>query len=1178
MAIQDFGKKIGGARKDLWRERGLRIEDIGDFNLAERAKYINKNNAWPKPDYAKMMNEEGYSRDALYFIKNVRDSIPTSPILEYGDSEETIARKQEAYLNFINEIKEELLKIKTNQDIGELGISYFADKGYVSQRNPYSSYQIEYAGSAFINNKLFKAVQMNAAQANRDATRKGFLVDNLGAIKERFSIIEVDGSLSNENAWWNKGGTAIKRDRYGGTDYFYPINDTVGEYIKGMNLELYRGNFFIMRDNYILGITHDYQEAQQFVEQQAQDMFNKNEQEKAAAKEANKADPKRKRGLVPPILAHIERKGPEMRTGNVTGEDFIKTFNIKGGEFGNWLNENERQTNMNMAFDSFKDIAKALGINDADIAMGNRLNIAFGSRGRKGAAAHYEPLREVINLTKMKGAGSLAHELFHAMDDISGKAMGLKSFATEHPRANSAFTDLVNALRYKEVTLSPEEQNKENLERANKLADKLRQDIVRMVPDRILSPEQIEERDKILKDLFEKVQNADVQFRETQFGRTGKIKFKIHEDEIKDICNFIDTHSKSYQMNAHNKEWLACHLSNVQAVYVTDRATEPITKKVETDFYKDSKKMDDAWSKSTHGYWKSSAEMAARAFACYLHDKMNEIGIKNDYLTGHAFQKGIDADGNIIPVYPKPLERVEMNKAFDKVIEQMKELGIFHEREENHLAVETEHCYIAAERNDKFVHFTVMDKDFNEIASANMMHEVALTDAIKNAVSLNDRGSEIKEMDYSVFEAKMKQRQRDLSMDIPTIDPNSYKQMTFEDLIKQTINEQKSREDNKSLQEKPSDVKALKDARQKLFDEQREILNEKKRIREEFHLPILGFSATEQGKQFEAQYGARLQEIQKAIEELNVPIHEFEDGEKEKKRRQSETLEEKQARKKELIEQRVSISREESTLEREKRDIRFEWSQTMDRVLDELDAQGRPTEDLYTTKEWEEHKTKLDAIESKLQEFKEEYGETLDKLNTEIDLLTTEIDAYLNNEEYVKYHKALTASGLSEADFRRQQIIEAHGLAKAPHLAGYIFPDGTMLKMGEEGYRGDDHRLVRAFFEPGSKEFNNAETSMWAFIAEGNIRWMPEGPGISIDANCPMTRDQKMALYDIIDYAKNKSESFYMDVVNGNNIKSFKYEGKQMSVAKIAKDFNDCRAEMLHIEQKHHHNKDGNER
>lgn len=44
------------------------------------------------------------------------------------------------------------------------------------------------------------------------------------------------------------------------------------------------------------------------------------------------------------------------------------------------------------------------------------LAIAFGSRGVGGALAHYEPGRKVLNLTKMRGAGCLAHELGHAFD------------------------------------------------------------------------------------------------------------------------------------------------------------------------------------------------------------------------------------------------------------------------------------------------------------------------------------------------------------------------------------------------------------------------------------------------------------------------------------------------------------------------------------------------------------------------------------------------------------------------------------------------------------------------------------------------------------------------------------------------------------------------------------------
>lgn len=48
--------------------------------------------------------------------------------------------------------------------------------------------------------------------------------------------------------------------------------------------------------------------------------------------------------------------------------------------------------------------------------MGGNLAIAFGSRGSGNASAHYEPTYKVINLTKTKGNGTLAHEWFHAYD------------------------------------------------------------------------------------------------------------------------------------------------------------------------------------------------------------------------------------------------------------------------------------------------------------------------------------------------------------------------------------------------------------------------------------------------------------------------------------------------------------------------------------------------------------------------------------------------------------------------------------------------------------------------------------------------------------------------------------------------------------------------------------------
>ena len=78
--IEDFGEKIGGARKDLYAlNRELRYGDILDWNDMEKEKYITKKEAFPLPDYKKML-EEGKDREVIFFIKKVRDSLPTKPL------------------------------------------------------------------------------------------------------------------------------------------------------------------------------------------------------------------------------------------------------------------------------------------------------------------------------------------------------------------------------------------------------------------------------------------------------------------------------------------------------------------------------------------------------------------------------------------------------------------------------------------------------------------------------------------------------------------------------------------------------------------------------------------------------------------------------------------------------------------------------------------------------------------------------------------------------------------------------------------------------------------------------------------------------------------------------------------------------------------------------------------
>ncbi len=92
---------------------------------------------------------------------------------------------------------------------------------------------------------------------------------------------------------------------------------------------------------------------------------------------------------------------------------------------------------------------------------------------------------------------------------------------------------------------------------------------------------------------------------------------------------------------------------------------------VHTEFFKESAKADGSYAKTDNGYWASSCEMFARAFACYVKDKLQEKGIRSDYLAGHA-------DYTIFPVGE---ERKAINEAIDRLVDNLKERGLLHHQE-----------------------------------------------------------------------------------------------------------------------------------------------------------------------------------------------------------------------------------------------------------------------------------------------------------------------------------------------------------------------------------------------------------------------------------------------------------------------------------------------------------------
>lgn len=129
------------------------------------------------------------------------------------------------------------------------------------------------------------------------------------------------------------------------------------------------------------------------------------------------------------------RTGEDYRKGkDVSSEEFATTFGFRGIQFGEWVKQggkdNDRQGALNAAYDALMDLANIVGVPPKAMSLEGTLGLSFGARGKGSAAAHFEPGNLVINLTKTQGAGTLAHEWFHALDNyFSRKRGGEKSMA-----------------------------------------------------------------------------------------------------------------------------------------------------------------------------------------------------------------------------------------------------------------------------------------------------------------------------------------------------------------------------------------------------------------------------------------------------------------------------------------------------------------------------------------------------------------------------------------------------------------------------------------------------------------------------------------------------------------------------------------------------------------------------
>lgn len=397
------------------------------------------------------------------------------------------------------------------------------------------------------------------------------------------------------------------------------------------------------------------------------------EKDKGGRKASN-----RKTIFVPEQLRNIERTGrDDVRNGrDVTGKDYIDKFKIRGGEVGNWLTIKDAQTSLNMAYEAFHDFAMVLEIPPEQASFGGRLSIAFGARGKGKAAAHYEPMREVINLTKMNGAGSLGHELFHALDDIIGKKLGLDGMMTENwgksDKVPYLVLKLLETICYRDETVMEQE---ERLEKECSICKKdLQTTIDRLMPDIMLTDAQASEKAEIVKAIMNEAQCKS----EDILSNTRLCAAAQKLSELKKEATGHRIPKKDMENLLRLWSFYMVALAN---------AKEKKIRKVPSEYMNNSKKMDGIYSRDSFGYWSSLCEMFARAGACYLNDRIKEFGGRSDYLCGHSEScislcSCPDGGTEIIKAVPSGKERTAINNAMKDMITDLRERGLFMTDEE----------------------------------------------------------------------------------------------------------------------------------------------------------------------------------------------------------------------------------------------------------------------------------------------------------------------------------------------------------------------------------------------------------------------------------------------------------------------------------------------------------------
>nr|DAO14499.1 MAG TPA: Large polyvalent protein associated domain 23 [Caudoviricetes sp.] len=201
------------------------------------------------------------------------------------------------------------------------------------------------------------------------------------------------------------------------------------------------------------------------------------------------------------------------------------------------------------------------------------------------------------------------------------------------------------------------------------------------------------------------------------------------------------------------------------------------------------------------------------------------------------------------------------------------------------------------------------------------------------------------------------------------------------------------------------------------------------------------------------------------------------------------------------------------------------------------------------TPAWQEYAAQRDAYKKQaveLSERRDAVDNVLRKAGA--DEASRRWQENLNKQQ--AYDKAVQDSGLSVEEYRRELALKQYGTTENFEQAAFLLPNGKMLDFsgGAEGEkRGLDHRNIQTVFGPAEPGQNAAQADyLNQFIREGNVRIMPESPGVDISAETKPTAAQYAQIAEMADTLGVQNRKFSVDLstADGKQAATRRYEGR----------------------------------